>query len=107
MNQRIRRYARRREANAEDCKHLINITFSTFSTSPIPHILSEGLPRERSSKMANNMYLDPAFSSFAASKEKINETYEKHEFKAQGTKLSFELNRSWIGLLHDKHTIRY
>lgn len=63
--------------------------FSRFSTSLIPHILSEGLPRERSSKMANNMYLDPAFSSFAASKDQRpeqgkwmqSEIYEKHEFK--------------------------
>lgn len=32
---------------------------------------------------------------------------EKHKFKSKDTKLRVELNRSWIDLLHDKHTIRY
>lgn len=60
--------------------------------------LSEALPRERRSRMASNMYFDPAFSSLAASLGWIRCLLEPL------TSLRREPGKSWLGLLHGRHT---
>ena len=63
--------------------------------------LSEALPRERRSRMASNMYVDPAFSSLAASTGGSEGT---EGASLRFTSLRREPGKNWLGLLHGKHT---